>query len=137
MFCLSMFCHGPLLFIDWLLVGNGRRGGVGGQMSMVCIWGANVLHPFYSVGQMSTPVKWGLGGNVLMPFVMGGQMSGVAFVRTPEQALYEGCSGSSWNLVIKCSNINILHSYFEILQVDIIELAPIANNKIFFTRTKI
>ena len=39
-------------------------------------------------------------------------------------SVYEGCSGSSLNLVIKCSNINILHSYFEILQVDIIELAP-------------
>ena len=38
--------------------------------------------------------------------------------------MYEGCSGSSWNLVIKCSNIDILHSYFEISQVDIIELAP-------------
>ena len=29
-------CHGPLLFIDWLLVGNGRWGG--GQMPMVCIF---------------------------------------------------------------------------------------------------
>ena len=37
---------------------------------------------------------------------------------------YTSCSGSSWNLVIKCSNIDILNSYFEILQVDIIELAP-------------
>ena len=37
---------------------------------------------------------------------------------------YEGCSGSSWNLGIKCSNIDILHSYFEISQVDTIELAP-------------
>ena len=37
---------------------------------------------------------------------------------------YEGCSGSSWNLVIKCSNVDILHSYFEISRVDIIELAP-------------
>ena len=37
---------------------------------------------------------------------------------------YESCSGSSWNLVIKCSNIDNFHSYFEISQVDIIELAP-------------
>ena len=36
---------------------------------------------------------------------------------------YEDCSGSSWNLVIKCSNIDILFSCFEISQVDIIELA--------------
>ena len=38
--------------------------------------------------------------------------------------LYEGCSGSSWNLVIKCSNIDILLLGFEISQVDIIKLAP-------------
>ena len=37
--------------------------------------------------------------------------------------IYEGCSGSSWNLVIKCSNVDILHSYFEISQMGIIELA--------------
>ena len=35
----------------------------------------------------------------------------------------EGYSGSSWNLVIKCSNIDILLSCFDISQVDIIELA--------------
>ena len=34
----------------------------------------------------------------------------------------EGCSGSSWNLVIKCSNIDILLSCFDISQVDIMEL---------------
>ena len=33
--------------------------------------------------------------------------------------MYEGCSGSSWNLVIKCSNIDNLLSCFEISQVDI------------------
>ena len=38
--------------------------------------------------------------------------------------VYGSCSGSSWNLVIKCSNIDILHSHFEISQVDIIESAP-------------
>ena len=37
--------------------------------------------------------------------------------------LYVGCSGSSWNLVIKCSNIYIILSFFEISQVDINELA--------------
>ena len=36
---------------------------------------------------------------------------------------YEGCSGSSWNLVIKCSNIDIPLSCFNISQVDIFELA--------------
>ena len=36
---------------------------------------------------------------------------------------YEGYSGSSWNLVIKCSNTVILLSCFDISQVDIIELA--------------
>ena len=36
---------------------------------------------------------------------------------------YEGCLGISWNLVIKCSNTDILYSYFEISQVDIIQLA--------------
>ena len=41
-----------------------------------------------------------------------------------EKGNYEGCSRSSWNLVIKCSNIDILNSYFEISQVDIVELAP-------------
>ena len=38
--------------------------------------------------------------------------------------IYEGCSGSSWNLVIKCSNIDIRHSHFGISQVDINKLAP-------------
>ena len=37
--------------------------------------------------------------------------------------VYVGCSGSSWNLVIKCSNIYIILSFFEISQVDINELA--------------
>ena len=41
----------------------------------------------------------------------------------PIQAIYEGCSESSWNLVIKFSNINIILSFYEILQVDIYELA--------------
>ena len=36
--------------------------------------------------------------------------------------MYEGCSGSSWNSVIKCSNIYISFSFFEILQVDFNEL---------------
>ena len=42
---------------------------------------------------------------------------------SPFELLYEGCSGSSWNFVIKCSNIDILLSCFDISQVDIIELA--------------
>ena len=46
--------------------------------------------------------------------------------------VYEGCSGSSWNLVIKCSNIDILCSYFEISQVDIIELASHSKQLKFF-----
>ena len=41
---------------------------------------------------------------------------------SPHQS-YVGCSGSSWNLVIKCSNIYIILSCFEISQVDINELA--------------
>ena len=36
---------------------------------------------------------------------------------------YEGCSGSSWNLVIKVSNIDIILSFFDIAQVDINELS--------------
>ena len=36
--------------------------------------------------------------------------------------LYEGYSGSSWNLVVKCSNIFIILSFFEISEVDIYEL---------------
>ena len=36
---------------------------------------------------------------------------------------YVGRSGSSWNLVIKRSNIYIILSFFEISQVDIYELA--------------
>ena len=36
---------------------------------------------------------------------------------------YEGCSGSLWYSVIKCSNIDIFLSCFDISQVDIIELA--------------
>ena len=32
---------------------------------------------------------------------------------------YVGCSGSSWNLVIKVSNIDIILSCFDISQVDI------------------
>ena len=32
---------------------------------------------------------------------------------------YVGCSGSSWNLVIKISNIDIILSLFDISQVDI------------------
>ena len=35
---------------------------------------------------------------------------------------YEGCSGSSWNLVIKFSFIDIILSFFEISQVNINEL---------------
>ena len=42
-------------------------------------------------------------------------------INVSEHYTYEGCSGSSWNLVIKCSNIDILLSYFEIPQVDIID----------------
>ena len=33
--------------------------------------------------------------------------------------LYKGCSGSSWNLAIKVSNIDIILSCFDISQVDI------------------
>ena len=51
--------------------------------------------------------------------------------------LYESCSESSWNLVIKFSNINIIFSFYEISQVDIYELASVANNKIFFTKINI
>ena len=40
-----------------------------------------------------------------------------------ENSPYEGCSGSSWNLVIKCSNTDMLLSCFDRSQVDIIELA--------------
>ena len=80
MFCLSAFCHGPLLFIDWLLVGNGRcvcqyvlvGGRWGGSGKCPWYWytffiggrgvaNANVLHPSYSGGQMSTPANH-LGG---------------------------------------------------------------------------
>ena len=45
--------------------------------------------------------------------------------------MYVGCSGSSWNLVIKCSNIYIILSFFEISQVDINELA---SRSLYFSR---
>ena len=66
----------------------------------------------------------------------------LVFFNSPEPlgslvSLYEGYSRSSWNLVVKCSNIFIILSFFEISEVDIYELASLANNKIFFTRTKI
>ena len=37
-------------------------------------------------------------------------------------AIYAGCSESSWNLVIKVSNIDIILSFFDISQVGINEL---------------
>ena len=47
----------------------------------------------------------------------------MCFIFIKKKTGYVGCSGSSWNLVIKCSNIYIILSFFEISQVDINELA--------------
>ena len=46
-----------------------------------------------------------------------------AIERKPVSLQYEGCSESSWNLVIRFSNINIILSFYDISQVGIYELA--------------
>ena len=50
---------------------------------------------------------------------------------------YEGCSRSSWNLVIKISNIDIILSFFIYHRWTLMNYHPIANNKIFVMRTKL
>ena len=100
-------------------------------------------HKLYSCGQRSLWSDWANAGRTLILLVL--SCRGSNSVDMPQNAAYatehsvwsgstpftyktfnwkyEGCSGSSWNLVIKCSNIDILLSCFEISQVDIIELA--------------
>ena len=72
-------------------------------------------------------IYWYVGLGKTWPYIVEGDIVKgsmmVHFQRVVTVCSYEGCSGSSWNLVITCSNIDILFLCIEISQVDIIELA--------------